>query len=272
MQRLGRKALELTSAQNPFLTKRLNVWVNADSAWLNMVDWEKCANPKLNEADFKSEECFGAVDLASKIDIAAFIRLYRRQIAVSAAALKKNPKVTHIDHYYLFTNFYLPEETVEENENSQYEGWVKRGLLTATDGNVIDYDAIEEDVKETHSTKNLKEFAFDPYQATQFSLRMADEGIEMVQYGATVKNFSEPMKELEALIIDRRFHHTGNDVMTWMISNVVCHTDVKDNIFPRKELPQNKIDGVVAAIMALGIATLKEQEDRPYKTRGIIQL
>jgi phage terminase large subunit-like protein len=69
------------------------------------------------------------------------------------------------------------------------------------------------------------------------------------------------MKELEAITLSRRLHHDGSPVMRWMISNVVAHRDAKDNIYPRKERPENKIDGVVATIMALARAML---DDDPY--------
>lgn len=76
----------------------------------------------------------------------------------------------------------------------------------------------------------------------------------MVEMRPTVLNFSEPMKELEKLVLEGNLEHDGDPVLTWMVSNVVCHRDQKDNIYPRKEREENKIDGVVALIMALGRA------------------
>ena len=99
------------------------------------------------------------------------------------------------------------------------------------------------------------------------------EGVPMVEMRPTVLNFSEPMKELESLVIQGRIHHNGDPCMAWQISNVVAHTDVKDNIYPRKERNQNKIDGPVALIMALGRAITGEIEGESiYETRGIITL
>ena len=86
------------------------------------------------------------------------------------------------------------------------------------------------------------------------------EGFPMVEVGATVRNFSEPMKELEALVLSGRLHHNGDPLLEWMVSNVVAHLDNKDNIFPRKESPDNKIDGVVALIMALARVLFEEEE------------
>jgi len=93
-----------------------------------------------------------------------------------------------------------------------------------------------------------------PFQATQLSTRMLAEGLPMIEVRPTVLNFSEPMKTLEALVLQKKLTHDGDPVLTWMASNVVAHLDVKDNIYPRKERPENKIDGIVALIMALSRA------------------
>lgn len=258
LQRLCDKAKVMISAQNNFKTKRLNVWVNADSAWLNMIEWKKCSNINLNENDFQEFDCWVGLDLASKIDLAALVRLYRKEIDGKY-------------NYYLFGNYYLPQETIEQSKNDQYAGWAQSGLITVTPGNVIDYEYIEDDLIEITSTGNVQEIAFDPFQATQLSTRMISEGLPMVEMRPTVLNFSEPMKELESLILQGRFHHDGNNLFTWMISNVVAHLDKKDNIYPNKERPENKIDGPVALIMALGRAIKGDiEEPSVYEKRGII--
>lgn len=234
-ERSAREAMNKPSAQNNFLTKRLNVWVNADSAWMDMRAWDRCANPALRIEDFEGQDCIAAFDLASKVDIAAQIKLFKRG--------KK---------YTAFGRYYLPEQAAEDGRNSQYSGWARMGKLVVTDGNVVDYDRIESDLKEDAVRFRLVEVPYDPFQAMQFSQRMLAEGLPMVEMRATVLNFSEPMKELEKLVLEGNFEHDGDPVLTWMVSNVVCHRDAKDNIYPRKEREENKIDGVVALIMALG--------------------
>jgi phage terminase large subunit-like protein len=236
-ERSAREAMNKPSAQNNFLTKRLNVWVNADSAWMDMRAWDRCANPALRIDEFDGQDCIAAFDLASKVDIAAKIRLFKRG--------KK---------YVAFGSYYLPEQAIEDGRNSQYSGWARMGRLTVTDGNVVDYERIENDLKEDAGRFALVEVPYDPFQAMQFSQRMMAEGINMVEMRATVLNFSEPMKELEKLVLEGNFEHDSDPVLAWMVSNVVCHRDQKDNIYPRKEREENKIDGVVALIMALGRA------------------
>ena len=245
-ERSAREAMNKPSAQNNFLTKRLNVWVNADSAWMDMRAWDRCGpgpnKPPLRLEDFEGQDCIAAFDLASKVDIAARILLFRRG--------KK---------YAAFGRYYLPEHAVEDGRNSQYSGWSRLGRLTVTDGNVVDYDRIETDLKEDAGRFKLVEVPYDPFQAMQFSQRMLAEGLPMVEMRATVLNFSEPMKELEKIVLEGNFEHDGDPVLTWMVSNVVCHRDAKDNIYPRKEREENKIDGVVALIMALGRAMAGEE-------------
>lgn len=232
--RLAHKAQQISSAQNNFLTKRLNVWVNADTAWMNMRAWDKCADPTMKLEDFEGQTCIMSFDFASKIDIASRGQLFERD-----------------GHYYFFLRSYLPEDRIEESNNSQYSGWVKDGYIGTTPGNVLDFEFIEEDLKHDAGVFSVREVGFDPFQATQFSTRMISEGFEMVEIRPTVLNFSEPMKELEKLVLQGRFHHDGDPVLSWMISNVVCHMDAKDNIYPRKEKNENKIDGVIALLMCL---------------------
>jgi phage terminase large subunit-like protein len=106
---------------------------------------------------------------------------------------------------------------------------------------------IRDDSLEDSRRFRLREWAFDPWQAAQMAQELEAEGIQTVEIRPSTGNFSAPMKELDALVRSGRFHHDGNPVMRWMVSNVVCHTDAKDNIYPRKQRPENKIDGVVAS-------------------------
>lgn len=247
MEMACRKAMSMPSAVANFLTKRLNVWVNADSAWMDMRAWDRCANPELREEDFRGEECFIGLDLASKVDIAAKVLLF------PPSSVRKK--------WALFGRYYLPERAVENSTNSQYDGWRRRGLLTVTDGEVTDYDEIEDDIRADCALYAVREVAYDPFQATQLSGHLLAEGVPMTEMRPTVLNFSEPMKQLEALVLQGLLEHSGDPVMTWMISNVVAHLDKKDNIYPNKERPENKIDGPVAAIMALGRAIPTRESD-----------
>ena len=237
---LQAKAMQLPSAVNNFKTKHLNEWVNADTAWMDMRAWDRGARPLVNLEDSRGLPCWIGVDLASKTDIAALVIVFRH-LEIDGA-------------FTVFGRYYLPEDTVNSASNSQYPGWMRTGRLSVTPGNVIDFGWIEADLIDLASRFSIHSVAFDPFQATQLSTRMVAEGLPMIEVRPTVLNFSEPMKALEALVLQGKLIHDGDPVLTWMASNVVAHLDVKDNIYPRKERPENKIDGIVALIMALSRA------------------
>jgi len=253
LQRKALKAQQMAAAQNNFLTKHLNVWVNADTAWMNMQYWDKCADETLDERDFEGDSCVISCDLATKVDIAAKIKLFTR-------------KIDDVTHYYAFGRYYLPEEAVEDGRNSQYSGWAIENRLCVTAGNVTDFSVIEDEIKEDAKRFNILTAAFDPWQASSIMQRLQYDGLPVIEYRQTVQNMSEPMKELEALVLQGRFHFDGDPVLTWMISNVVAHLDAKENIFPRKERPENKIDGAVALICALGIALGQEDDSAHFNS------
>jgi phage terminase large subunit-like protein len=237
---LQAKAMQLPSAVNNFKTKHLNEWVSADKAWMDMRAWDAGTSPDLELDQFLGQPCWVGLDLASKTDIAALVMVFQHSDTPDA--------------YVVFGKYYLPEDTVQAAGNSQYEGWSHTGRLSVTPGNVIDFSWIEADLLDIASRFSVQAVAFDPFQATQLSTRMLSEGLPMIEVRPTVLNFSEPMKTLEALVLQKKLVHDGDPVLAWMASNVVAHTDVKDNIYPRKERAENKIDGIVALIMALSRA------------------
>ena len=252
---LQAKAMQLPSAVNNFKTKHLNEWVNADTAWMDMRAWERGTEPALDIETFAGRPCWIGLDLASKTDIAALVVLFSH---------------AEIDGgFAVFGRYFLPEETALASGNSQYEGWMRSGRLTATPGNVIDFGWVEAELLGLASRFAVEGVAFDPFQATQLSTRMLAEGLPMIEVRPTVLNFSEPMKILEALVLQGKLRHDGDPVLAWMASNVVAHLDAKDNIYPRKERPEQKIDGIVALIMALARALLPQASTVSVYDQGV---
>lgn len=255
IRRKARKAMEMAAAQNNFLTKHLNVWVNADTAWMDMRAWDACHALTLNIEDYAGRPCYIGLDLASKVDIADVSIMFPEEDGSFAE----------------FHRHYLPEDAAESGKNSQYSGWGRTDDLILTPGNVTDFARIEDDLRDLASRFDVQEVAYDPWQAQYLANNLMEAGLPMVEYRQTVQNMSEPMKQLEALVLSGQWRHTGDPVQTWMVSNVVAHLDAKDNIYPRKEFPENKIDGVVATIMALGRAMVGQGDTSSvYEERGII--
>lgn len=233
------EAKQRTSRQNIIRCKHLNQWMNAATAWMDMLKWKVCEDTTLSIDKFRGSRCIAALDIGTKIDLTAKIRLFIEN-----------------GDFYIFGRYWLPEATAELPENTHYQGWVADGWIKKTSGDVIDFDLIEDEIREDCKHFEMSKIAYDPWQASQLALRMQAEGAPMYEYKNQTATFSEPMKQTQALVYSRRLHHNGDPVLAWMMSNVVAKLDNKDNIYPKKERYENKIDGVVALIMAVGIATL----------------
>lgn len=253
-----KKAMQSPASQANFLTKHLNVWIQTNEALYDMRAWDRCFDETLDMDDFTGLPCRIAVDLASKIDVAAVVALFERDGKV-----------------YPFARLYVPEQAIIESRNDSYKGWEIEQKITTTPGDVIDIDRIEADILDMSSRFEVLEVAYDPWQAQQMANHLAEQGANVVEYRQTVQNFSEPTKELDALMrLGAIAHPYGpRDPLSWMIGNVVGHYDAKENVYPRKERPENKIDGAIALIMALGLHLRATAEAASvYKTRGFIEL
>ena len=250
------KAQQSSQRRTNYLTKHLNVWVDANSALFDTQHWRKCEDKALDEADFAADECAMGLDLASKIDIAARVNVYRRQIDGKT-------------HFYVFPRFYLPRAAIEEDRHPMYRGWEMQGDIYATPGETTDFGIIEDEIRADGPGLNLLAVATDPWQAQQMIQNLKRDGMPAEEYRQTVQNMSEATKTLDAIMREGRVHHPGNAVLNWMIGNVVGHYDAKENVYPRKELPANKIDGAVALIMALGWF-LKQEHEQAFDAAAMI--
>ena len=242
LQARQRDAMQSATKQATFRTKHLNEWVGAKNAWLNMLRWKDAPKRKTLH-ELEGRRCIIGLDLASKIDIAGNLLVF--------------PPTADDPIWHVHGRYYLPEARVIEELDSntaRYREFDALGLLTLTDGEVIDFEVIKEDLREFAGRFDVQQVAYDPWQATQLAQEMEQEGLMMVEVRQTVQNISEPMKELEALVLKRALAHGDCPILTWMASNVVAKLDAKDNIYPNKERPENKIDGIVALIMAISRA------------------
>jgi len=255
-------ALQDKTKQNIIKCKHLDVWSNAGSSWMNMVEWEKCYDPDMSLSDFYGIACYLGLDLASKIDIAAKMYLFKKG-----------------DDYYLFSKYWIPEERTFSEDMAHYSGWVHEGALSATPGSRIDIEHIQDTIKQDAKDFDLSgsengggEVCNDPWNAQQLITNLLNQGVECVEISQTVQMLSEPMKEIEAIVKSGKFHHDGNPVTYWMVANICCRVDKKDNVFPFKEAEENKIDGGVALITAMSRCMYDESIESIYSSRGVIVL
>lgn len=231
--------------QAVFKTKHLNVWVNAASPWLNLERLMQAGDRQLRFEDFRGEQCWIGLDLASKQDIASAAWLFRREIDAEW-------------HYYLFTRNWLPSATVERAENQHYQAFVAQGALISTPGNMINLRQILQEVQASADHVVVEEIAMDAWGSREIAPVLQEDGFTVIDVPQNVRYLSEPMKQIAALIDAGRFHHDGNEAAVWMFSNVSVKPDRNDNIFPRKDgdRPEKKIDAAVATILAMGRAML----------------
>jgi len=242
IRREAATAHNMPAAHNAFLSKHLNIWVNADSAWLPAGAWAKCTAPDLDIDDFNGQRCYLGIDLGLRLDLSAVIALF--------------PPSGERDWYAVFGRYFLPEETIAQPGNQHYQGWDNSGMLIATAGATTDFTSIAETVEDLYTRFEVTEIAFDPFKCAGLQNELASHGIvkvPQVEVRQVVTNMSPPMVELEGLIIGNRIRHDGDPVLAWMMSNVRAKRK-GDLIQPMKDTEDKKIDGVTALITALNRA------------------
>ena len=239
MEASARKAEAMPSALNNFLTKRLNVWVSGESPWMDMRAWERCGDVALQnlEPHYGAKAWIG-LDLAQKKDFAALCLVFERE-----------------GQWQVCTRLYLNELAIQESGNAHLSGWARQGYVQVTDGDITDFDVVAEDLRQLCRNFDVQEIAFDPALSMYFAGKLIEEGLPLVEITQRALFFTPPLIQVENLVLERKLRHDGNPVMTWMVSNLVVKVSKFNELRqPTKERPENKIDGPIAMLMALGRA------------------
>lgn len=223
--------------ENTFRRYRLNQWTKQQSRWIPIKLWDNC---KQKEQPAVKAECFGGLDLSAKIDLSAFVLCF----------------ATSDGNCILQPYFWVPRSALDDRRRSDkltsFDKWVDAGFIKVTPGNVIDYDQIESDIVELSKVYKIKEVAFDPWNAMSTALRLQKQRIKPVEFRQGFASFNDPCKEFEAFVRGKKIVHNANPVLRWNLDNVAIVTDPADNYKPSKKHSAEKIDGIVAAIMAFG--------------------
>ena len=304
LREAAQKAKMDPTAQNNFLRKHLNVWTSQDVAWMPMAKWALCnsAGPLVSARKLRSDalellkgrDCYGAVDLSSKIDLAAFALLFpptkaKTEMRPVGAPVVRRPGYPGPQQRYeeveivpadlmwrVLVWHFMPEGNVDnrvKEDRVEYNVWIKEGFIFTTPGSSIDYDFIKATIADMASKFHIMELGYDSWNAQQMANELAAAGMKMVEVRQGFKTMSDPMKRLLALVLDKKFEHYGDPVLTWEAGNVQAISDPRDNIAPDKKRSREKIDGIVAVIMAMQrIAEIPATGDSPYNKRGIIFL
>ena len=237
-------------------TKNLNMWVDAADVWISDEKW-RCSSFRKDVDWLKGKSCYGGLDLSNTGDITSFALLFNED-----------------EKYQIITFNWIPKDTMIERfrkENISYPDWERRGYIYATDGNVIDRSFVEKTIVDLSFQYDIKSIAYDRYDANETVIRLTDQGLIMNPFGQGFISMSQPTKMFEELVLTKKLEHFGNPVLRWAVSNVEIRRDPAGNIKPDKGKSRQKIDPVVASIMALGeMMTHRKEEDDPYESRGLL--
>ena len=250
--------------QNPadevtFKWLRCNMWVSSTVAWIPDAIYMR-GNEPIDVDALAGRDCYAGLDLSSTGDITALVLIF--------------PPRNEDEKYVLLPYFWIPEETIPRRVKANsvpYDIWEKQGYIMSTEGNVIHYDFIEKFIMDLSEKYHILEIAVDRWNATQMIQNLEGEGFTIVPFGQGFSSMSAPTKEFYRLLMDGRIIHGGNPVLRWMAGNVVIDTDPAGNIKVTKAKSKEKIDGIVAAIMALDRCIRQEgQSGSVYDERGLL--
>lgn len=251
-------AMQNPSEENVFKTLRLNIWTKQSIRWMPMEKWDVCGAP-IDLASLRGRPCYGGLDLSSTQDLTAFVLVF--------------PPVTTEEPYFVLPFAWVPEETVEQRsrrDHVNYDLWARQGFIQVTEGNVVDYDYIEQTILTLRDQYDIREIAYDRWNAAQLVQHLADEGLTMVPFGQGFKDMSPPTKELYKLTLEKKIAHGGHPVLRWCMDNVVVRTDPAGNIKIDKGKVTEKVDCAVALVMALDRAIRNKETGSVYEERGLL--
>lgn len=270
------KAKVTPAYENTFKRLHLNLWTEQESRWLQMAEWDACALPAVVPAELKGRPCYGGLDLATTTDIAALVLLF--------------PPRNDAEKFIALPYFFIPEDNLHDRvkrDGVPYDVWARQGFLQATPGNQIDYRWIMLQLGKSRVDFDLRMLAFDRWGSQKIVNDLCEEvGFTvdekeatnyrkplLVQFGQGFASMSPPTKELLNIVLARKLAHGGNPVLRWMAQNMIVKQDPAGNIKPDKGKSTEKIDGMVALIMSLGIALRAPVVTRSiYEERGVLRV
>ena len=261
LRRECKRAEETPTYQNTFKRLHLNIKTTNDSVFLDMGKWD--ALPQAPSLDkFAGRVCYGGLDLSTTTDLTAFVLAFP-------------PEDTNGVWDWL-PFLWIPKENAETRERRDrvpYVTWLNQGFVRATEGNAIDYDVVRADINKLGKQYNIQKIARDRWNATQITTQLMGDGFEIVDWGQGFASMTAPTKELEKLVMSSRLSSDRNPAMRWMAGNTAVETDAAGNLKPSKKKSTDRIDGMVALVMALGVAIAEPAKRKSvYESRGVRQV
>ncbi len=240
--------------ENTFKRLHLNLKTQQARRWLQMSYWKTCSSVGLDR--LAKEMCYGGLDLASTEDITAYVLYFPLR-----------------EHLFL-PWFFVPEEN-PKCKKEPYLSWINNGYLLTTPGNVTDYDYVRNVIRESSKLYDLIDIGVDPYNSTHIGMLLEEQdGITITPFPQTFSGMNEPCKMFSSMIKDQSLSHNQHPVFSWMASNVAIREDAYGNVRPDRVKSPQKIDGIVASLMALGrwMFDIEEGEGSKYEEEDVITL
>jgi phage terminase large subunit-like protein len=207
-----------------------------------MDEWAQCNEP-IDLESLKNQPCFGGLDLSTTMDLSAFVLLF--------------PPYGDRSKWVVLPHFFIPGDNIGkrcQRDRVPYDAWQRVGMLTATPGNVIDYDAVRLKIIELSETYDIREISYDPWNATETATWLQVRGFTVSPLRQGFPSLAGPTKRLLELVLKHDLTHLNNPILRWMASNVVVDTDPTGNVKPNKVKSAERIDGISALICALSRA------------------
>lgn len=237
-----KRAQESPSYENTFKRMHLNIRTEQETRWLQMERWNACRAAPFDPAELEGQKCWCGLDLSSTTDLSCLAMVFDDD-----------------GLYRVLAKIWVPKDNVlirERRDRVPYTQWIREGWITPTPGGRIDYECIRRDINELYGRYNLSEIAVDPWNAKQLLGQLDEDGLTVFEHRQGFMSMSSPTKELERVVIAGNLDHGCNPVLTWAASNVVVEEDQAGNLRPTKKKSTERIDPIVALIMALGRATM----------------
>ncbi len=266
LRRKHQKAIEEPTFENTFKRLHLNICTEQSVRWIQMDAWDACA-AEINMDELSGAPCFGGLDLSNTTDLTSFALAF--------------PNYPEKDHFTVLCWSWCPGENAHKRElrdRVPYITWNRLGHIEITEGNIIDYNVIRRRISgfprdvpiadgepEAFIDRfRVIDIGYDPWNARHLCEKQLydEDGLEMVPFRQGYNSMNEPTKQLERLVIGGMLHHGGQAVMRWAASNVSVRTDPAGNLKPDKEKSSDKIDPIVATIIAIGRAIQHGEEKK----------
>lgn len=223
-----------------FRQLNLNIWLDhSTDPFVEMAVYDEGrADVDIEDLEITQEPCWLGVDLSSNNDLTAVVACWR----------------DGDDGYQVHPWLFCPEDRLRERadvDQVDYPAWAEDGFITPTPGNVVDFRTVEDTIRELCARFNVKEIAFDPHLARNMLNNLLEDGFPAVEMRQGWVTMAPAVKELERAIVGRKFKHGGHPVLRWNFSNIAIHTDSAGNRVFHKGKSRDRIDGAVAAAMAV---------------------